>query len=309
MSTISKSLFVAATLGVAILPYAAPAQAAGYTALYAFGDSLSDTGNAWLGSGQKTPLSPPYAAGRFSNGPVWVEDVARSLGLAQPTARALGGSNFAVGGASTGAAPRPGGKPAPSDLPGQVTNFGKSVANIAPPDGLYTLTIGANDVKFAVNASPDPAVQRTAALAAADAAAVAMNKLVAMGARHLLVANVPDLGQAPGGGFLSPLGRAALTAAVNIYNARLASGMALLATATGASISLLDVQGTLSGVVAAPQRLGFENVTQSCLSKAAVPVPCAPTRAGQNLYLYWDGGHPTSHGHAVIAAQALTQLP
>jgi phospholipase/lecithinase/hemolysin len=47
-----------------------------------FGDSLSDTGNA----------------GRFSNGPVWVEYLAQKLGLPLKPARA-GGNNFAVGGA------------------------------------------------------------------------------------------------------------------------------------------------------------------------------------------------------------------
>ncbi|WP_235031247.1 SGNH/GDSL hydrolase family protein, partial [Geminicoccus flavidas] len=47
-----------------------------------FGDSLSDTGNA----------------GRFSNGPVWVEVLADRLGVELRAAQ-MGGSNFAVGGA------------------------------------------------------------------------------------------------------------------------------------------------------------------------------------------------------------------
>ena len=47
-----------------------------------FGDSLSDTGNA----------------GRFSNGPVWVEQLAASLNIAlEPSL--MGGTNFAIGGA------------------------------------------------------------------------------------------------------------------------------------------------------------------------------------------------------------------
>ena len=47
-----------------------------------FGDSLSDTGNA----------------GRFSNGPVWVEQLAARLEVALMPTQA-GGLNFAVGGA------------------------------------------------------------------------------------------------------------------------------------------------------------------------------------------------------------------
>src|SRR3954467_4049420 len=69
-----------------------------------FGDSLSDPGNAFaLGAGQSTPpdwgvdalLVPaaPYAIGghHFSNGPSWVEQLARPVGLAQSVRPALAG--------------------------------------------------------------------------------------------------------------------------------------------------------------------------------------------------------------------------
>src|SRR4051812_18671090 len=60
-----------------------PAQAEpAFQAIVVFGDSLSDTGNA----------------GRFSNGPVWVEALARGLNLPLRPSQA-GGTNFAVGGA------------------------------------------------------------------------------------------------------------------------------------------------------------------------------------------------------------------
>src|SRR5687768_12602152 len=53
-----------------------------------FGDSLSDNGNFYTLSSRLhradsnvpiVPASPPYASGRFSNGEVWVEDLAKSL--------------------------------------------------------------------------------------------------------------------------------------------------------------------------------------------------------------------------------------
>ena len=56
--------------------------APGFSALVVLGDSLSDNGNA----------------GRFSNGPVWVEHLAEALGLELRPSR-LGGTNHAVGGA------------------------------------------------------------------------------------------------------------------------------------------------------------------------------------------------------------------
>jgi hypothetical protein len=43
-----------------------------YTALFAFGDSLSDAGNDWIVDGHTDPVSP-YYQGHFSNGRTWVE--------------------------------------------------------------------------------------------------------------------------------------------------------------------------------------------------------------------------------------------
>jgi hypothetical protein len=58
------------------------AQAGSIDAIEAFGESLSDDGNIFLLSGGTTP-GPPYVGGQFSNGNVWVEDLAISLALAR----------------------------------------------------------------------------------------------------------------------------------------------------------------------------------------------------------------------------------
>lgn len=69
-----------------------------YSTIYAFGDSLSDAGNAWLLTNtgaagtlglSAEPVSPPYfqeiyngvTANVFSNGPVWTQDLSSALGL------------------------------------------------------------------------------------------------------------------------------------------------------------------------------------------------------------------------------------
>jgi phospholipase/lecithinase/hemolysin len=69
-----------------------------FSTIYAFGDSLSDAGNAWLLTNSPyaaglqlsaEPVSPPYfretynnvTADVFSNGPVWTQDLANALGL------------------------------------------------------------------------------------------------------------------------------------------------------------------------------------------------------------------------------------
>ena len=40
-----------------------------YTEIVAFGDSLTDTGNRYGATGGTEPASPPYDAGRWTNGP------------------------------------------------------------------------------------------------------------------------------------------------------------------------------------------------------------------------------------------------
>ncbi len=69
-----------------------------FSTIYAFGDSLSDAGNAWLLTNSPyaaglnlspEPVSPPYfrevyntvTTDVFSNGPVWTQDLSISLGL------------------------------------------------------------------------------------------------------------------------------------------------------------------------------------------------------------------------------------
>src|SRR5271170_5974004 len=69
--------------------------------IYAFGDSLSDAGNVFIGSGGTIP-GFPYFDGQFSNGPVWLETLAAGLGLAPLTPSLAGGTDYAYGAAETG---------------------------------------------------------------------------------------------------------------------------------------------------------------------------------------------------------------
>src|SRR5215470_10349125 len=87
----------------------ATTHASAYSALYIFGDSLSDSGNnAVVLAPNTTPASTsgndfiptfPYASGRYTNGPVWAQDFAAALGL--------GGSRPLLGGRTLPLAPAP----------------------------------------------------------------------------------------------------------------------------------------------------------------------------------------------------------
>ncbi|MFM7439113.1 MAG: SGNH/GDSL hydrolase family protein, partial [Snowella sp.] len=75
------------------LIWSSPVTAAAFSNIYAFGDSLSDDGNVFAATGGFPP-SPPYFQGHFSNGNVWVQNLAESLGV--------GLVDGAFGGATTG---------------------------------------------------------------------------------------------------------------------------------------------------------------------------------------------------------------
>src|ERR1700733_6564091 len=117
-------------------------RAMAYTALFAFGDSLSDAGNDWIVDGHTDPVSP-YYRGHFSNGLTWVEDLYNMLGLGTLKPSLAGGNDFAFGGAETGPTAVEGVNP--GDLLFQVAQY--AALHPTPVGGaLYTLDIGGNDI-------------------------------------------------------------------------------------------------------------------------------------------------------------------
>src|ERR1700722_13156154 len=89
-----------------------------FTALYVFGDSLSDTG-------RNPAPATNYFNGRFCNGPLWVEYLSTNLGLPYNPS-----NNFAISGSTT------------SDLLTQIAGLPAS-SNLS--SGLFTVVSGGND--------------------------------------------------------------------------------------------------------------------------------------------------------------------
>ena len=183
-----------------------------YSALYAFGDSLSDAGNVSVLTrltGQ-APVSPPYfkqaypggTGTVFSNGPVAVQSLSGQLGLGLLAPSLLGGTDYAYGGAETGDTPQNSGdlrQPLLS-LPFQLKQF-EAVGlfgNSPAKDALYTLSIGGNDIlSILADTSLSVAQQARDVAAAVANESAAVLRLAADGARNLLVFSVPDLGRIP----------------------------------------------------------------------------------------------------------------
>jgi len=291
-------LVLAACLG------ALPASAAPiYSSLYVFGDSLSDNGNAYALSGGIWPPSPPYA-GKFSNGPVAAERLAADLGV--PLAPSTqGGTNFAVGGATTGVKNYNYEVQSPFPLPATLANTGvlAQVGNFAaaspafnPKDSLFMAWAGPNDFFLAL--SRGSSIAQTIASAVGNLA-TALGQLVGIGARHVLVPNMPNLAETPFGLAQSATDRAALAALSLGFNAALAQGLAPFSALPGLDFHSFDTAALLHEVEGHPGNFGFSNVTAPCFDPAS-PASLVRVQGGCQGYLFFDSVHLTTAGYALL---------
>ncbi len=290
--------------------------------LIVFGDSLSDTGNikSLVDAGIVSPdphPSPPYAPGRFSNGPVAVEGLAAALGLDASSSLHLVnlfvGSNFAVGGAR---AARPGG----TDLAVQVQAFLASRGGLAPSDALYVVMIGGNDIRAARGGlDAVPAKKDARALVAQAAAGVdqAIRALVVAGARSILVGNAPDIGNVPETALLAALrddpkfAREArkLSKRYNRAIDKLIHGIEHDFGNFGVRVALFDVFDFLREVRADGEELGFINTDDACLNTLTGQFhpQCIPG-VTDNQFVFFDLIHPSAAVHALAGEAMLEAL-
>ena len=110
-----------------------------FSEIFTFGDSLSDTGNLYILSGGTIPPDPPYYQGRFSNGPIWTEQLADMLGMELPPE-----NQFALAGSQTGYDNFE--IPLPLGFRTQIDGYlGSLGLQEVDPNALHTIWIGAND--------------------------------------------------------------------------------------------------------------------------------------------------------------------
>jgi phospholipase/lecithinase/hemolysin len=233
--------------------------------LVVFGDSLSDAGNA----------------GRFSNGAVWVEYIARQLGL-ELRASSLGGSNYAVGGARA------------IDLRHQLDAFlGQPPADLER--SLIVVYGGGNDLRATLYGAPPEHTIRDAIRILSGI----IHDLAGAGARHILVPNLPDVGLAAEATAQGAERSRLATALSGSFNEALR--VALDQTAADhpdLRLYRLDVFALHHAVAADPAASGFKNVRD----------PCPPGCPEPDRWLLWDRTHPTTAAHARLAEAALRAL-
>ena len=279
--------------------------AVGFGTMYSFGDSLSDAGNISLLTAHQLPVSSIYSDGRFTNGNVWVQDLAQNLHLPVVKPSMSGGTDYAYGGAETGASAVHAANP--SDLPSQLAQFEVRVPHPSA-NALYTVWAGSNDVLDIANSTETAAQQAATVQQAVTNEVVFIDGLITHGAQNLVVMNVPYLGVTPYE-TARPKSDADSTALAKTYNADLGVALQQIVASGAASIDYVNTFGLLDLAVADPAAYGLTNVTQPVwtgnLTDSHSGVLNA-TGAAQNGHLFFDDLHPTAAGHTLLA-DAVTQ--
>lgn len=295
---------------VVLLSAGSVSAATPFSSLIVFGDSLSDAGDnpsavtslyKSLG-GHCDPLHPclpsqleaSYDGGRFSNGPVASEYLAKNLFPAGVNTANFQG--YAVAGATSGNH-NIGNDADPTgilNLPGmqqEVNLYMSNAGGAADPNALYFVWGGSND--YLIHDSPVQAARNIGGY---------VNMLAAAGGRNFLVPNLPDLGLTPSARMDGEVSLAHDYSVV--FNTELANQLGSLdGTLPGVSIHRFDTFALLNDVAQNPVNYGFTDVTNPCFTLLGI------TCGNPEGHLFWDDFHPTTHGHAILGAAFAAAVP
>lgn len=247
-----------------------------FTAVYAFGDSLTDTG-------RNPPSGTNYYEGRYSNGPLWIEYLSALLGIRyNPT------NNLAVSGSTT------------SDLLSQIAGM---TVSPNPQSALFAVWSGPNDFLDAAvgNGTSDAAWSVTISNAVFNTTN-AVAALYTGGAREVIVGNMANLGQLPAARAYGTLTNY-IDTKVQLFNEMLGTAVTnLMQGCAGLRIYFMNVNQEATAVYDSPATYGFTVISIGALDDT--------TLTNKNFngpgadYLFWDSIHPTTKMHGMIGALA-----
>jgi outer membrane lipase/esterase len=197
---------------------------------------------------------------------------------------------------------------------------GYLAAGSADPNALYSVWGGANDIFYhatMVAMSAETATQAQTSIAVAGQTEVSLiGKLQAAGANNIIVFNLPDIGDTPEAlaqDAVAPGTAASLSGLSLIYNGQLNAGLAQLHT----GIIPVNTFRLIHEIVANPSEYGFTNVTDPACGAGSTSLQCGPAGSGapytyasgtDQTYLFADGVHPTTAGHAILGQVVMSEL-
>lgn len=303
--------------GVAVLGLLATATSVNAQNVISFGDSLSDNGNLFATNG--TPPAP-YFNGRFSNGQTWAELLAGGAQNSPIQGTGVNGNvNVAFGGARSGSVPNVNNAPPIPSVTTQIGIFQGNGGTIAAND-IVTVWGGANDILDFFDTNPGGANDPTQAgfilpnstTIQANSVQAATNMvnniatLAGMGARTIVVPNLPNIGATPAFNGTAT-GAQGGQLASGAFNTALSQGLDALQAGlpAGTRIIRVDTSRIFNEIIANGSTFGFSNVTASCVATIAC---VTGSTAVQNQNLFWDGVHPTAAGHVLFSQIVQTYL-
>ncbi|WOG28530.1 autotransporter domain-containing protein [Endozoicomonas sp. 8E] len=289
-----------------------------YSQFYSFGDSISDTGNL------KVPYAGRLVPLKFSDKTLYNQNIAGTMGFDfRPSMD--GGNNFSVSGNSSEEILLS----VTSDTPYVPLNldffknqkqdsFFMRSHGQADKKAMYMILGGSNDVEFVTNDARTP-------LKAAQDLTGAANALHSYGARYIIMLNVPNLGETPGGEHLLGGTRDRL----RMVSKAIDDAVLAEVQKSTANILYLSLYGLVKEVSGNPAAFGFvdlsaENADITCMvSGTPTGVPCEKPDPGivkggddrdriitgvAQKSLFWDGLHPSSAMHKIGSDYILSAI-
>lgn len=295
-----------------------------------FGTSLSDAGT------YSPVITPQFGGGRFTTNPgqVWTQNVANYYGGTLTPAvvggfgqalKAAGGLDYAQGGAEVVNAQGIGW--APANMAATTTPIVTQVANYLSANGSFNsnqivlVEGGANDILSNLNAllvavqtdigggmTPQNALLKEVSTTlgpAAQALATQVATIVSKGATHVVLVNVPDIGQTPLGVAAAAQNGAAaqqlISGVVQTFNG-LVSAFVQGANLPAGTVISVDAFTWLDQLIATSQANGFTVSNTGTACNLASMQASATAYAQQNPSALLPGQTPQSFGAALASS-------
>jgi hypothetical protein len=248
--------------------------------LIVYSDSLADNGNIFKLLGFP---GPPYWRGRWSNGPLAIEDMAAILEMPL--------LDYAYAAATTGIGNLiDGGTPArlgSLGLPGIATAYNATIASIPSETVRHSLFV-------VYGGFPDFTGEGLTTATADQAVANLMGIVTDLrkrGAHWILIPGLFDMGMTPNYSSQGPQTVALATSLSKYFNQKLRASLPR-------GVLYFDTFGLFEDMRAHPDTFGLTNVTDQCYDPSSSTVCGDPSQ-----YLFWDFVHTTEHVQAILGAR------
>ena len=274
---------------LACLITASVSVASAFDKIILYGDSFTDNGNDYKNS--KFPPSPPYYQGRFSNGPTWLEYVAKNL-----TQYSV--SNNGYGGATTDNAD------AYSEFNGwTVPGLKQQIETIdtqGTSESLYLIYIGYNDLNSIVNPDQYKVINKdyTYQKVATNVANGIKLLQTKYGAKDFAILSCAPFYHWP---VIQESAKESTKALINNYNSQLEVEVKKIQNAT---FNFIDDNAWFEEQIAHPEKLNLSTTNGPCAWGIGNTTAC---KDPEN-HFFFDSYHPEAKVHKALGAWALEKL-